>query len=277
MADEQKPIGPGEAGKYYVKQGPGQDAFESIMKKRDEADKRDAEQKRATRKARQRAQRNAAKRRGGAVGMVQRAATNQAGNQQVALPHTQAALQAMQNPQLPSIHVHTPPTPRAPEIIHIGGPKPPTQAEKTAQGLSFLGQGADTTPQVQTTDDRGLPTSSGVFLFGIALVGVNILSQSNLTTLWQRIWHKPMTSDDVYNQTKFQKSSLVVMGGEIVFVIVLSVLSGISDAFMHFSMMLIAALWLLWLTFNFPKFFSQNLSKLFQGGSNNLFGPAGFK
>lgn len=100
-----------------------------------------------------------------------------------------------------------------------------------------------------------------VLLLGIALVLVNAASNKQLVELWDIISNPSTAATDIPNT----RSDLFILGGEILFVLILSFLAGTNKAIGSIAVALVVGLWIVWTLTHNP-----NLSGFFSALSGDV-------
>lgn len=111
------------------------------------------------------------------------------------------------------------------------------------------------------------PTPVQNFVLGAGLIGLNFFTQTNMLTTLDRLWTTPKSAADAAKQPKFATSSLWQLGGELLFVLALSFITGFSPVIGRAVMLFLLALYAVWFTFNGQKFAGF---RLFSSSSSNV-------
>jgi hypothetical protein len=100
--------------------------------------------------------------------------------------------------------------------------------------------------------DIWTPTPTQTLVLGGGLVALNFLAQGDFSQVLARLWEKPASAADAQSHTKFTRSSLLQLGGEVFFVFVLAFFTGFSPALGRAILLFILALYLVWFVHNGP-------------------------
>lgn len=88
-----------------------------------------------------------------------------------------------------------------------------------------------------------LSNSSGLIVFlGIPLVLVNGYKNGQLTSIWEFLTNATTTG----TPTQKEKNDLLLLGGEILFLIILATFANSSKEFSNFAVVVLIALWIVW-------------------------------
>ncbi len=113
-------------------------------------------------------------------------------------------------------------------------------------------------PKVGTPDLGFLVPASGIFTAGVALIAANYFSQRSFSDFWSTL-SKPVTPGQIGFRTGPQAAAdLKVLGGQVLFLFVLSGIANLGETGNLFAIGLMASLWLLFFMKNSSLFTTSN-------------------